>query len=74
MTQVTGLRPDDSALAGQVRAILHEVLEGGRLPESAKDRLRLLIAQHPDHPERALVEHFHALRKDAAAEAELLSA
>jgi hypothetical protein len=73
MTQVTGLRPDDSALAGQVRAILQEVLEGSRLPENAKDRLRLLMAEHPGHPERVLVEHFRALRKDAAADRELLS-
>jgi hypothetical protein len=72
MTQVTGLRPDDNALAGQVWAILHEVLEGPRLPEDSKDRLRLLIAQHPGRPELALVEHFRALRTDAPAGSELL--
>lgn len=67
MTQMTDLRLDVSALRGQVRGILREVLDGPRLSEDSKDRLRLLIAEHPERPERALAEHFQALRKEAVA-------
>lgn len=59
------LHPDEKTLRDQVHGILREVLETPGLPEGAKDRLRGLIDQHAEHPERALLEHLHAMREDA---------
>lgn len=61
-------RPDDDPLLTQVRGILNEVLEAGRLPEHAKDRLRVLMVEHAEHPERALIEHLRAVRCEAGRE------
>lgn len=63
----------EMTLGDQVRGILQEVLEGNRLGENAKDRLRALIAEHLGHPERALVEHLRAVRAEAEGERELLA-
>ncbi|WP_156143992.1 hypothetical protein [Sinomonas humi] len=48
--------------------ILREALEGHGLPEESKDRLRALISEHREQPERALIEHLGSLRGDDGAE------
>lgn len=57
----------EETLAVQVWGILHEVLARPGLSEEAKDGLRRLIEAHPEHPERALLEHLRCLRSTTAA-------
>jgi hypothetical protein len=57
---------DQETLALQVLGILHEVLARPGLSEEAKDGLRRLIQAHPDHPEKALLEHLRSLRPTMA--------
>ncbi|MGN6405988.1 hypothetical protein [Sinomonas sp.] len=64
--------PEEKTLRDQVRGILREALEGPGLTEESKDRLRRLIAEHPDRPEAAFVEHLRSLRL-AESDGELLA-
>lgn len=67
------LHPEEKTLRDQVRGILREALEGTGLAEDVKDRLRGLIAQHGETPERALIEHLRAVWEEAEPDRELLA-
>ncbi|WP_138413964.1 hypothetical protein [Sinomonas gamaensis] len=66
-------RPEEKTLRDQLRGILADALEGPRLPEESKDRLRRLIAAHPDRPELAFIEHLRSLRTPAEEDRRLLA-
>lgn len=52
-------------LGDQVLGILLELLEAPGMSEEAKAGLRLRVAEHREHPERALLEHLRELRSGA---------
>lgn len=54
--------PEETTLQDQVRGILAEALASPRLPPHAKARLRAILAEYPDRPEEAFLEHLRLLR------------
>ncbi|MDQ0259526.1 hypothetical protein J2W20_001417 [Sinomonas atrocyanea] len=54
--------PEETTVQDQVRDILAEALASPRLPGHAKARLRAILAEYPDRPEEALLEHLRLIR------------
>ncbi|MGT2462941.1 hypothetical protein [Sinomonas atrocyanea] len=57
----------EETLALQVLGVIHEALARPGLSDEATEGLRRLVEAHPDHPEKALLEHLRCIRGSRAA-------